>query len=365
MEYESNQMSPVSFALAHLYWGGLLYFFFVARLFGRLKLPGAEEPLSAAVSQWLLLAITAVCILLGFLSALKDDRNELRVAFNVLTPYGIYLVLKAVPQGPIYLWITAIICAGMILLYAVILFSAPIHRKRNRASVLKRRFRRLMSAAWLLSKTMLCLFAAVAIAGAVFGFSAIRPIETRSYIKTAQDLGAVDLWEEPLQGLREERWAESTLQERVDLMQIVADIEAAFLGLPDPLQVSCQSTRPNNLGFYAHETRSLCISRDHLLYDPPNECLDTVLHEVYHSYQHYLCALYEEADSDYRSLAFFWAARIYMDEFENYNRGEGDYMDYYFQNCESDAREYARNRSAVYEDLLFSAREETTKGDQT
>jgi len=358
VKYESNQMSLVSFALSHLYWGGLLYFFFMARLFGRLKLPGAEEPLSAAASQRLLLAITVACIFLGFFTALEDDRTGWRVAFDVLTPFGLYLVLKVAPQGPIYLWIAAVICIGTMLLYAAILFSAPIHHRKNRAFVLKMRFCQLTSATWLLSKTMLCLFAAVAIGGTVLGFSAIRPAETQGHVRTAEDLGAVDLWWEPLQGLREERWAESTLQERVNLMQLIADIETAYLGLPEAPQVSCESARSTTLGFYTHKSRSVCINRDHLLYDPPDECLNTVLHEVYHSYQYYLCALYEDTDSDYRSLAFLRSARLYIDEFENYKSGREDYIGYYLQYCESDAREYAESRGVVYQRLLLSTQGE-------
>lgn len=62
-----EQVGPVYFIFQHVYWSGLLYYFFMGRLFGRLRFPGAGEPLSVSVSQWILLALVIVCITAGAL----------------------------------------------------------------------------------------------------------------------------------------------------------------------------------------------------------------------------------------------------------------------------------------------------------
>lgn len=353
-----EQVSGGYFAIQHIYWSGLLYFFFMARLFGRLRWPGAEGPLSTASSQRILLTIVIVCVVAGLFLTRKNNRSQWRLALNVLTPYGVYLVLKEAPQGPVYLWAAALICIGVTLLYAAVLLSAPVHDRRNRARVLKRRFHQLITMVWLLSRALLSLLAALSIAGALLGFSVIKPEQARTQAEGAELPGDVEPWREQLQGLEEERWAGLTLQEKTDLMQLVADIETDYLGLPDVLRVHSLDMSPSVLGFYSHEVRSVCISRDHLLYGPPEECLDTVLHEVYHSYQHYLCALYEETDNAYRSMLFLRQAEEYMDEFENYIHGQEDFMDYYMQTCEFDARDYAWVRIHEYQRILTSAQKE-------
>lgn len=351
MEYELNQMNRIHFAILHLCWSAATHLFFMARMFRRLRLPGAGEPLSPEVSRRLFLAVVALCTAAGFLSALKHGRNRWCVALNVLTPYGIYLALAAAAQTPLCLWISAMIFAGAMLSYAAVLFSAPIHHRKNRALVLEIRFYQLVSAVWLLARVMLCLLASAAIAGTALGFFVIRPA-AKEYSAVTEEPGAVDQWEQQLQGLRKDRWDKLALQERVELMQLVADIETGYLGLPEPLRVNCQTMPPNTMAAYLHDLSLVYVNRDHLLYDPPAECLNSVLHEAYHSAQHHLCALYGDVDDAYRSLVFLRPAREYMAEFEHYNSGELDYGAYYDQTCETDARGYARDRSAVYQRLL-------------
>lgn len=354
-EEEIEQVSLGYFAFQHIYWSGLLYLFFMMHLFGRLRLPGMMEPLSTAISQRILLAIVIVCVAVGFFSALKHNRSQWRLAINVLTPYGLYLVLKDAYWTPAYLRAAALIMIGVTLLYAAALFSTPIRQKRNRVLVLKKRSFQLFSVAWVLLRAMLSLLAAVFMICGMFGFSLTAPATARIQADEAEVSGDIEQWREQLQGLEEEQWAGLTLQERIELMQLIADIETDYLGLPDALQVYSLNMPSSTLGLYSHESRSVCISRDHLLNALPEECLDTVLHEVYHSYQHHLCVLYEETNDAYRSMLFLRKAGGYMDEFENYESGEDDFIDYYIQTCEFDARDYAWVRGSEYQHILAFA----------
>ena len=346
-------MGPIHYALEHFYWTWFACVLFMMRLFGRLRLPSMARPLSTAISQRILLGIVIVCISVGFLSTLKHNRSQWQLALNVLTPYGLYLVLKDAYWIPAYLWGAALIMIGVILLYAAKLFSTPIHQKRNRALVLKKRSFQLFFAAWFLLRAMLSLLVAVFMIGGMFGFSLTAPTMARMQTDEMEIPGDIRRWEKQLQGLGEEQWANLTLQEKTELIQLVVDIETDYLGLPDALQVRSTNTPSSTLGYYNHESRSVYISRNHLLNDPPEKCLDSVLHEAYHSYQHHLCALFEETDNAYRSMLFLRKVGDYIDEFENYESGE-DFIDYYTQACEFDARDYARVRRSEYQRILTS-----------
>lgn len=359
MEYETNQMNRVQFALLHLFWGGTIHVLFLAYLFCRLKLPWMEQPLSLAASRCVLLAMAEIGTAIGFCSSLNDGRTHWRTALNVLTPYGLYLALNdAAGQSHAFLWIAALVCAGVILVvYGAILFSAPIHHKQNRAFVLEVRFFQLFSVTWLLVKTLLCLFVVVSIIASSIGLNAIRPTtDSVNCVSAAEEPGSIDQWREQLQAFQPDRWEKLSLQERTDLLQLVADIETGYLGLLEQIYVSCQTMPPNILGAYAHEFGGIVyINRDHLLYDPPKAVLETLLHEAYHAAQHYLVDLSSTAAPAYRSLIFLRPAEQYKAEFEHYNSGEANFADYFEQACERDAREYAETRLADAYQPLFSS----------
>lgn len=228
-EEEIEQMSLGYFAFQHIYWSGLLYLFFMMYLFGRLRLPGTVEPLSTAISRRILLAIVIVCVAVGFLSALRHNRNQWQLAMNVLTPYGMYLALKDAYWAPAYLRAAALIMIGVTLLYAAALFSAPTHQKRTRVPVLKKRLFQLFSAARFLLRAMLSLLAAVSMIGGMFGSPLTKPTAARIQVDETEIPGDIERWKEQLQGLGEEQWASLTLQEKTELMQLVVDIETEYL----------------------------------------------------------------------------------------------------------------------------------------
>lgn len=100
---------------------------------------------------------------------------------------------------------------------------------------------------------------------------------------------------------------------------------------------------------------------DSLLNDSSYELTDTIAHEAYHSHQHRMVEAYDEASDELKSLLFYYDATLYKEEFADYTDGFKDFCGYYNQECESDARRYARNAADEY----FERIEEYLKSNPT
>lgn len=347
IQKSSNTMGVLWFLLAQLYWGWLAYIFFSARLFSRIISIWSGNLLSVSDSRRILILLVLFWGGAGFLLSVKYRRNSWAIAANTLPPYGIYLILETIPQIPIYIKVSVAVIGVLVVLYSIMLITAPIHHKRNRSKVVKKRCAQLVYAAHGLSCTLLCILTITSAAGAILGISVMRPqIAWDTAAGERADLLAE--FSEELSSLQDERWKKLTLQQKIDLMQLVAQIESGYLGLPDELMVCCETLQPNLKGSYEHENRTVRISQDHLLYDGPADCVRTILHEVYHSYQYHLCSIYEGLDRQYQSMYFLRDASNYMYEFEHYTGGSEDFSEYYNQQCETDSRAYADSRLLAY-----------------
>ncbi|WP_146204747.1 hypothetical protein [Butyrivibrio fibrisolvens] len=91
---------------------------------------------------------------------------------------------------------------------------------------------------------------------------------------------------------------------------------------------------------------SIQISIDLVESGDPYETLDCVCHEMYHAGQARYVEIFESLDEDAQRSYFLHDASVYADEFNNYKNAimaddESDYLEYYGQWCEQDAREYA------------------------
>lgn len=353
MAQNTNTMGWLEYLAAHLYWGWLAYLFFSSRLFLRIYSPWTGELLSTDTSRQILLILILGFGVSGIALSGASCRNYRNLFLNISAPYGVYLVLETLPRVPGYVWAALIGWAVFVLFYAIALFSAPIRRRRNLLKVIRRRLARLFLNTRAALHGLLGLYVLALSLLSLLGFSDITSDQTRYPAKEALHLPSA--FAEELEGLQEDRWICLSLQEKVDLMQLVANIETSYLGIPEGLQVCCESLPPYTLGSYAHEESTIRIGKDHLLYDSPEACTETVLHEAYHSFQHHLCAAYSQVEDRYRALYFLREAAIYEDEFGDYQNGSSGFWEYYNQSCEADARRYAEGRLPMYLGALAEA----------
>ena len=108
----------------------------------------------------------------------------------------------------------------------------------------------------------------------------------------------------------------------------------------------------NTLGSYDDSSRAVSISIEHLENDPVEEVLDTLLHEIYHCYEHRLAEVYTSADPELQRLRLFRDAADYAGEVAQPVDPEEDYSAYAAQAMETDSRIYAATGVQEYYDRI-------------
>ena len=76
--------------------------------------------------------------------------------------------------------------------------------------------------------------------------------------------------------LQEDEWEKLSAQERLDVLQAVANIEQRYLGLPNELNVGVANLDTDILGYYTDTTHEIIVSAERLLNDSPWQVLDTL-----------------------------------------------------------------------------------------
>lgn len=137
------------------------------------------------------------------------------------------------------------------------------------------------------------------------------------------------------------------LQERIDLMQTVADTECAVLGIR-PVSVAGDLLAGSIAANYHHADRTVYVDRDNLEKTDAKGMLRTILHEVYHAYQNDAADLVASCPESLRSAPYFAKAREWRENRNNYIPYEVDPGAYAAQAIEADADGYAAERTEYY-----------------
>lgn len=148
---------------------------------------------------------------------------------------------------------------------------------------------------------------------------------------------------EILQGLLPERWKYIADAEKLGILQQAANTEANYLGIRKPLSVTIADLEDGTLGRYVLEDHEIQIDTEHVKNSPVQEVLGTICHEAYHGYQIAMVEAFHEVETEKQALLLFREAEIYREELIQYRKGEEDYVGYYNQKLERDARAYSRS----------------------
>lgn len=164
------------------------------------------------------------------------------------------------------------------------------------------------------------------------------------------------LWEtqkEALCDLKEERYAQLAVEERVRLLQTVADLEMAGFGV-DRVSVRLETQEDSGNNGYYDTTENEIVLNPARLSDGAGaeEALDTLLHECFHAYES-ACVEAVDWESVDVSLEPYCRAADWRNDFLSYKNADGEadfkeYLNYYNQAVEEDAREYSAWRTPLY-----------------
>lgn len=337
------------FFVAHLF-GGLMFAWMAAKSFA------LQPPMEWERGTFVLLVMGFGCIA-GAVSSLWRGRTMGVLLLNLLAPFGILAAISAGQQGaawvkgPFVLWAVVMGAYGLWLQLCAIR-SVDIARVR------------LMRAIQWLGVSLESLQWLGAAAGMV-GILLISTGKTEVFElhpeRTQPAETAAALLEdrrELLLELEESRWAALKAAERLGVLEQVLEIESAALGLGEvpalygEPQIQQEGSDLVTVGRYMPKEHAILLNERRLMSSSAEECVKTVLHESFHAAQHRYKDFYATLDEEWRELIFLQRGGLYYEEFSRYTQGEEDYAAYYDQIVEQEARQYAAERVAEYEEFF-------------
>lgn len=286
--------------------------------------------------------IIIIIILIGTFITCKYNKGSWSLTSLLLIAYGIYTVISYKNIIDVRIKIILGISTILALIYSILVMARKIRSKRNWSKIIWRRIYKCVYAYQSIlaigMAILICSLGIPALLGNSLIITTTKPVETNDLQNYTinNHIDTVLL-------LQEHFWQELTVEEKLDVLQIVANIEARYLGLPTKLNVSVNNLEESVLGLYADNTYTIHFDLSHVEHSPASDVLNTCCHEAYHSYQYRLVDVYNSTEDNLKGLRLYKEASRYVNEFNNYVSGNTDFYSYYSQQCEEDAREYAED----------------------
>lgn len=149
----------------------------------------------------------------------------------------------------------------------------------------------------------------------------------------------------------EEVWSKLNVTQRLQVLQDICCCEENYFGLEHQVRVVMDDLDEYTLASYNDSEKLVIIDKQHLENDNPKDVCETLLHEMFHAYEHDLVRLYLDSNEAQRKLRVFQHCDEYIKEMVNYQDGGDDYesfMRYYCQYMEADSRAYASEAVEEY-----------------
>ena len=160
------------------------------------------------------------------------------------------------------------------------------------------------------------------------------------------------------------KWNKSSMKERLNACQKVANCEGRYLGLSHEVNIGMADFRGSTVANYEESRHQITIDVSYL--SSPNSyiVLKEILHECYHAYQIEQVRLYRNLDKTSKDLLMFSEVSAYEEELINHRDG-GEFTG---DKIEEDAEEYAKESfKQYYEEIreyLNKNRKEVVSGNE-
>ena len=265
-------------------------------------------------------------------------RDVFSLYFNAMIPYGIIVIVGLLKC---YWWMWIVIPLGLVFSCFLSAYYIIIIEERWFKKLECIRFALIIWTASLVFITLM---------GGLNAYTYTSKVETQADVTVAEIEAQ---YRENCLKLEEKIWNALTVQEKLDLLQVICDYECEFVLGCDPVEIYSGLTRGEGVwGAYSNHTKSFIISQKLLKYGNVEDVLDTALHETRHAYQYSLVDMYfslqPHIQDEYKNLLPFQQAQDFAQEIHNYCSGEEDYEEYYNQDLEMDSREWATKRLREY-----------------
>lgn len=299
-----------------------------------------------ACLRMILITMVAVLVILGIFFNIGRSRNNYSVFANVALPFGVYTAITYASLKMKYIAGVLLVSGFLSAILIIPVFFTKIRYKKKVYTIINRLG--IAVAKWQFVHACGLVIVMVGLGcSALFSYGIVRPTDNPPIFQESINYTVEDNLE-VLTQLQEERWDVLSVQERIDVLQVVANIETSTLGIPHELNVGAANLGEYTLGGYRNGSHEIILSLDSLETDNAETILNTICHESFHAYQYCLVSVMENAPEEYENLLIFREANKYAAEFNHYQNGRNDFESYYAQKCEKDAREYAENAVNYY-----------------
>lgn len=144
-------------------------------------------------------------------------------------------------------------------------------------------------------------------------------------------------------------WDRLNNERRLDLLRRIGLIEMEYLGVNGvDVQIDSEKMPMSYFAYYDDSIKQIRINIVHICSDDVEENVNTILHEVFHVYQHSVVDSLDFNSEQVQNSFYYSQARIWNENFKNYVTGANDYNAYATQPVEADANRHADARTAEY-----------------
>ncbi len=350
-----NTFRKSEFISANVFWlvlCGLLYGMTLFRRIGNLT----------RVGSWLVLAgFAAGTCFIAIRLQFRSYRNLLSIVANMEIAFGVYtLITYWRDLSVIYMIAMLSVYAVLIVFNTITMMQGTISGGRMSPALFRFRVAYSVRMAHLLLGAFLSGFIITCLGYQICfnHLSIVDPLrDDEGVIQTSvfsKEEATFNAHLDKLLRLRQVAWIDLSLEDRLIVLQGLADIERDALGIPHDLTVVAPDNMRRSVGGYYNDSRhEIAIRKDIVLNNKDLwYCVNAVAHEARHAYQYRLVDLYEGSENTNRDLLPMREAAIFEAEFRNYIDIEDDFEGYYNQKCEIDARDYADQRENEYRERI-------------
>lgn len=204
-------------------------------------------------SKTVLWVMIGLSILICAFALNRSMRTGWTVTTALVVPFGLYTVLTYIKTVGNWMLIVLASAVTLSVIYTVLLMIRKIKNRRNKGKVIKRRLHRCCVTSQSIVAIALLMVMGIIGAQGVFGDNILNS----SISATANNQSVPQTISNNIDTillLQEEEWANLTTQEKLDILQTVANIEAHYLGLPNELNVGTANLDENTLACYNDRT---------------------------------------------------------------------------------------------------------------
>lgn len=299
----------------------------------------------------LLWAIWGISMAVTYLLTYKRRRNYFSVFANTVLPFGIYS-LMVYENSHLYLCAAiemAIIVLGGIYSFAVLIRKINPANPAGTAVIMKNRILSCINGTKGIAAVCFSVLFIYVTALNAFGMPsfipAVKPTEEVNENKEA----VIEEYMPVISSIDESVWKNLSFDDRLDVLQTIANVEKTQLGISHEVNVCAASLGWGTYGTYDYSKHEVTINMQIIMDDDSTEAVKTLCHELRHAFQHDAADAYLSLDEKYQQLAVFDDMRAFYENLDDYQNASRDGFDAYEnQTVEVDSRKYEEERAEFY-----------------